>query len=344
MNIWIDFANSPHPVFFKPIIEKLLTERHKVLITMRDFAQTVELAEKNGLKGVIIGSHGGSNRIFKLINFLERTHNLVKYTGDRKIDIAVSHNSYAQAIAGKRIGAKIITIMDYEGQPANHLAFRVAHKIIVPSFFPLKALKKFGASLDKVYRYDGFKEQLYLSEMTPNPNFINELYETCSIDRNIDITKKIIISVRTPPSKALYHNKNIEHFKLLLNTLNRKEDIIALILPRTQDQFTYIQQNFKNLYIPSRLLFFYDLIYYSDIVISAGGTMNREAAILGTPVYSIFNGTKAAVDIELAQQGRLVFLKEKNGLSQIVFSKKSNSNNALTNPNLINEITHEILN
>ena len=141
MNIWIDLANSPHVIFFAPIIQKLKDDGHNVLITMRDFAQTIPLARKFHLEGEIIGEHGGANRASKIVNLLKRTAQLVSYARGKSIDIAVSHNSYTHTIAGRLIGAKVITIMDYEGQPANHLAFRFANKVIVPEGFPDNALR-----------------------------------------------------------------------------------------------------------------------------------------------------------------------------------------------------------
>ena len=146
MNVWIDLANSPHVPFFLPIIRALEADRHRVTITLRDFAQTVSLAHQAKLGGAVIGTHGGRARVSKVANLIARSRALLAFAANRGFDLAVSHNSYAHIIAGRVSGTRVVTLMDYEGQPANHLAFRLAHKVLVPDCFPDRDLARFGAT------------------------------------------------------------------------------------------------------------------------------------------------------------------------------------------------------
>ena len=322
MRIWIDLANSPHVLFFYPLIQLLHDNGHDIFISIRDFAQTVDLCHNFGISGEVIGEHGGTSIHSRMINLVHRTAKLVEFAKNKRPDIALSHNSYTQALAGRLIGTKVVTIMDYEGQPANHLAFRIAHKVIVPEVFPEESLRRFGVRKNKVYKYNGFKEQLYISDFVADKFFIEKLIDICGIKHSGDVEKKIIVTVRTPPTMALYHHYQNLLFNKVLAMLNQNEDILGIVLPRNERQETEITRYFSNLYIPSKALEGLDLILFSDLLISAGGTMNREAAILGTPVYSVFMGFLPAVDSKLIKMGRMIHITEEKDLYKIRLIKK----------------------
>src|SRR5437870_7221325 len=169
MRIWVDLANSPHVPFFHALIPEFTSRGHRVEITARDFAQTVELATNAGMLPHVIGGHGGGSITGKAGNLVGRAAALRRWARARGIDLAVSHNSYAQIAAAAALGIKSVTLMDYEHQPANHLAFRLASRVIVPRAFPAAELKKLGASTRKIKRYDGMKEDVYLADFTPDP-------------------------------------------------------------------------------------------------------------------------------------------------------------------------------
>src|SRR5438132_9677413 len=171
MRIWIDLANSPHVPFFRALIPEFIARGHQVELTARDFAQTVELAMNAGLTPHVIGGHVGGSITGKAGNLIGRAGALRNWGRDRGFDLAVSHNSYAHIAAAAALGIKSVTLMHYEHQPANHLAFRLASRVIVPRAFPAAELKKFGASMRKVKRYDGIKEDVYLADFTPDPSF-----------------------------------------------------------------------------------------------------------------------------------------------------------------------------
>ncbi len=341
MKIWIDLANAPHVNFFQQIILGLRKRGHAVGITIRDFNQTPELASLAGIDGVVIGKHGGRGSFRKILNLLDRSFNLFRYCLKNRFDVAVSHNSYAQAVAGRLAGARVITIMDYEGQPANHIAFRAAHVVAVPDCFGDEDLKRFGARKSKVYKYDGFKEEVYLSRFNSDPQFVNELKKACGFEPDWELNDHILVTVRPPASIAAYHNFHNHTFDKLLNLLNGRRDLTTVILPRYPEQRLSIKRQYPGLCIPDRALSGNDLVFFSDLIISGGGTMNREAAVLGTPAYTIFGGLLPAVDQKLISLGRLKSIRTVEDLKQIRYEKKE-ARTILRNVNLLEEFINLI--
>jgi predicted glycosyltransferase len=337
MRIWIDLANAPHVAFFVPIIRELERRGNSIIISMRDFNQTVGLARMNGLNGTVIGTHGGKSSVGKVTNLLGRAAQLASFGRRAAVDVAVSHNSYTQTVAGRLIGARVVTIMDYEGQPANHIAFRLAHRVIVPSAFPEQDLRRFGCRESKAMRYAGFKEQVYLSDFSPDPAFPSELARACRLGDSWKADGTVLITVRTPADIAAYHRFENRIFEKLLDRLDASEGVTVILLPRTPVQRTYYGDRFPRLHIPAEPLSGNDLMHYSDLVISAGGTMNREASVLGTPVCTIFAGKLPAVDKSLIEMGRLVSIGSESDLAQLRLVKKERGQ-VLSNPDLCAEI------
>ena len=249
MHIWIDLANSPHVPFFHALIPEFTARGHTVEISARDFAQTVELATKAGMMAHVIGGHGGGSITGKAGNLVGRAAALRKWARDRGFDLAVSHNSYAQIAAAAALGIKAVTLMDYEHQPANHLAFRLASKVIVPRAFPAAELRKYGASLRKVKRYEGTKEDVYLAGFVPDPAFGETL-------RKLNIASDDVLVVARPPAReALYHRFENELFDELMARLNSFEGTKVILIPRSDAQRAHYQaRNFDNMIMPREAL------------------------------------------------------------------------------------------
>lgn len=318
MRIWIDLANSPHVPFFVPLIKDFKSRGHEVFISARDFAQTIELTEKAQLDFTKIGTHGGGKLSAKFENLIGRALVLRKFAKPLKLDLAVSHNSYSQILAAKMLGIKSVTLMDYEHQPANHLAFRLASRVVVPISFPPESLNKFGASKRKIRRYEGIKEDVYLADFKQDTSFQNELSE-------LGISPEhILIVVRPPASFALYHRFENELFSLLLAKLRQTENAKIIFLARTEEQKTFYAEQFSDKFIlPDKVLDGANLIASADLVISAGGTMNREAAALGIPTATIYAGKFASIDEFLIAENRLLRIADQNDLNNLKIVKKS---------------------
>jgi uncharacterized protein len=343
--IWIDLSNSPHILFFQPIIKKFEQEGIEYLITIRDFAQTEELTDLYKYTYTKIGKHSKGKNIFKLFNILGRAYRLRSWARDKNFTLALNHSSYSQIIAAKSLKIPIITLMDYEYQPANHISFRLSDYLFVPNSFSGSIFRKYGANADKVYKYNGIKEELYLSNFKPEEDFLNTLYKNIDVDIPFsEFKNKVIITIRPPATMAAYHQFENLLFYDLLSYIDKFENIIIVYLPRNINQKKEIEgKKFLNIYCLNKVLDGKNLIYHSDIIISAGGTMNREAAILGTPAYTVFAGKIGSVDKELIKKGLLREIKDKSDFSNILIEKNKNRKKIFSYK-LLDEIYMRIIN
>ena len=352
MRLWIDLANSPHVPFFRALIDRFVAQGHEIAITARDFAETVPLAKAANLSIEVIGVHGGRQVSAKAGNLVSRAWSLAGWARKRKFDLAISHNSYSQILAAGALRLKSVTLMDYEYQPANHLAFRLTSRIIVPSSFPERRLRRYGASPRKVRRYHGTKEDVYLADFKTDPTFSSQLSQLGIGPDNV------LVLMRPPAHDALYHRFQNELFDEALYRLLARENVRVVLLPRNDAQRSHygrlglgeqasspagvdtarpgLTRNATNssqqartpalpgprLIIPTVPMDGANLIAASDLVISAGGTINREAAALGIPVASVYAGKWAAVDEELIKEGRLRRLSKAQDIENLVIDKK----------------------
>jgi uncharacterized protein len=310
MRLWIDMANSPHVLIFESLVDDLRACGWDVAVTARDHAQTVDLAGQKFTDVAIFGGPSPPGRVAKAVTLARRTAALERFARSHRPDVALSHGSYAQVIAARIAGVPAVTMMDYEYQPANHVSFRLARRVIVPSVFPSVALRRFGVRPANVVRYDGFKEELYLAGFRPDPAVVAEL----DLDRN-----RPIAVVRPPPEGALYHRRPNVRFEEILGLAADQPDVQTVVLPRSPEQAARYRGR-PGLTVPSAAIDALSLLAYADLMVGAGGTMNRESALLGTPTYTVFLGRLGAVDAEMLRLGLLRDLREPG--TQPSFAKK----------------------
>jgi hypothetical protein len=331
--IWIDLDNSPHVPLFVPVVKRYRAEGRRVILTARDFAQTVDLLERAGLKGEfdVVGKHYGKNKVKKVFGLLIRAQELAAHIqtvmkSGTEIGVALSHGSRSMVLAAWWLKLPVITMYDYEFTE-TFIFNTFSSKVLVPEKIPDETLTKIGLSPKKRVKYSGYKEELYLRYYEADAQFL----ETVSKENGIKIDRnKIIVTLRPPASAANYHNEESERLlqKLIDNLLSR-QDVFTFILPRTSDQreelHRYIQEkNFPTVsyLIPKKAVNGLDLAFHSDLLISGGGTMNREAALLGVPVYSIFAGKQGALDKDMEARGIIQFIRTESDVEKIVLKKR----------------------
>ena len=320
MRIWIDLGNSPHVPFFRALAPEFERRGHEILWTARDYAQTVALARQADLPITVFGSHGGKKIWHKGTKFFGRVYQLINWArgkskNGRKIDLYVGHNSHEPLVAAKMLGIRSVNLMDYEHHPANHLSFRLASKIIVPESFPEAALRKFGVNEKKVGRFAGLKEDVYLADFKADPNFPDELSHLGVKPENV------LIVVRAPALEALYHRGfSAATFEEMLDLFAAQPNVKIILLPRKDYQGAELKKRHPqlNIIVPEKVLDGANLIAAADLVISGGGTMNREAAALGAPVRTIFAGKPAAIDEMLIRENRLKQINSKEDLQNLL--------------------------
>jgi uncharacterized protein len=298
VRVWIDLANSPHSLLFAPVARELGRAGHDVATTARDNAQTVELAGE-WTEPVVIGGPSPKGRARKAAALARRIKELRRWARGASPDVALSHNSYAQIVAARSLGIRVVTAMDFEHQPANHLAFRLADEILVPAALRDSRVTRQGARAGKTRFYPGLKEEVYLGDFSPDPLALERL----GIFRDPDT---IVVVARTPPSRALYHSFDSPLFIPALELLAADERVRLVVLARHPEQRQAIESlGLARCVVPATAVDSRSLMYAADLVVGAGGTMTREAALLGVPTFSLFAGADAAVDTWLERHGRL---------------------------------------
>ncbi len=307
MRVWIDMTAPAHVLVFRPLIEILRERGAEVEVTARSYAQTLELLELHGIEAEVFGRHGGRSRLEKARAMGRRLRALHGWAKGRGFDVALTHASHELTMTAKRLGIPSTTTFDYEYAWLQHqLGCRAATRVVVPDAIPPQRLERYGVRPPKLRRYEGLKEEYYLSDFEPDRSVADAL----SLDPD-----RLLAVVRTPPDVALYHRHENPLFPQLLDRLGRQEDLQAVVLPRTQEQGEYVRSlRLPSVVVPEHAVDAQSLIGLADLVVSAGGTMNREAAALGVPVYTTFGGRLGGVDEELIRQGRLVRITDPGAL------------------------------
>jgi predicted glycosyltransferase len=293
VRVWIDLTNSPHVLVMRPLIERMRAQGHEVEITARDFAQTLELCARFGIDHTAIGRHRGERRTSKALGLAQRSLALVRWARGRRFDLAIGHGSNDVTVAAALLRVPSATAFDYEWAKAQHTVnCRLARAVVVPDAIPPERLAPYGASPRKLRRYAGLKEEYYLADFEPDRAVLDEL--------GIDPAEPLAV-VRTPPEVSLYHRFESPLFAQVLERLRGTQTVV---LPRTREQREQLAAR-DGLIVPDRAIDAQSLVAHADLMVSAGGTMNREAVALGTPVFTTFAGRLGAVDERLVAEGRL---------------------------------------
>jgi uncharacterized protein len=290
MRAWVDLTNSPHVLVLRPVIRALERRGADVLVTARDFAQTLELCARHGIDAEPIGHHRGGRLAAKGVGLLSRSAALTRWARGRRIDIALGHGSNDVTVAAALLRIPSSTAFDYEWAKVQHnVNCRLARAVVVPEAIPPERLRPYGATASKLRRYPGLKEEYYLADFEPDGAVLAEL--------GLDPARPIAV-VRTPPAVSLYHRFENPLFGQVLDRLRGTQTVV---LPRTPEQ----RGELDGFIVPEHAVDAQSLVALADLVISAGGTMNREAVALGTPVWTTFEGRMGAVDEALIGAGRL---------------------------------------
>jgi predicted glycosyltransferase len=299
MRIWVDLTNSPHVLVLRPIVAVLRARGADVRVTARDFAQTVELAQRLGVDCDVIGRHRGARLGAKAVGLAERSAALARWARrNGPFDLALGHGSNDVTVAARLLRIRCSTMFDYEWATVQHTVnCRLAQAVVVPEAIPPERLDRYGAR-GKLQRYPGLKEEYYLADFEPDAGVLEQL--------GLDASEPIAV-VRTPPSVSLYHRFENDLFAQVLDRLRGTQTVV---LPRVAEQ----RAQLDGFIVPEHAIDAQSLIAFADVVVSAGGTMNREAVALGTPVWTTFEGRLGAIDERLIAEGRLQRLERPDDL------------------------------
>jgi uncharacterized protein len=302
MLIWVDCTAAAHPLVLRPVMERLEGRGYEVMVTAREYGQTLGILDRLGIPYTTVGSHGGASAFGKGRALAGRSAGLARIVWERRPDLAVAHGSVDLAVVSSLFRIPSAQMQDYEfAGRQRQIAFRAARKVLMPDSIPLERLRKIGAKERKLVRYPGLKEEYYLADFRPDPSVLDEL----GFDR-----EKILVVVRPPPETSEYHARN-DVYGEAIRHLAAAGGVQAVVIPRTERQGEEVRaMRAGNLIVPERAIDAQSLIACADLVVSAGGTMNREAVALGTPVFTTFAGRMGGVDEALIAEGRLRVLED----------------------------------
>lgn len=316
LRIWIDISNTPHVLFFEPIIRELERLGHRVAVTSRRFANTVALAQTRGLRARRIGAgHDASrNALLKQARHVERTARLMAFAR-QGFDVAASHLSFTQAAAARRLGIPTFGTMDYEHTTAE--SFRHARCLMVPAVLSPAATARFGVPAEIIRRYDGLKEDVYLANFQPTPGVRERLGVGA---------RQVLVTFRPIADHARYNDDRGQPLQeRLLRALAAERDVCVLILPRTAAQasaFAPLARELPAVRVLRDAVDGPSLICASDLVVCGGGTMLREAAVLGVPAVSVFAGPLGEIDQWLANQDRALLVRSDDDVRRIRLERR----------------------
>jgi predicted glycosyltransferase len=335
VRVWIDITAPAHVLVFRPLLPLLRERGAEVELTSRDYAQTVQLLELHGIEAEILGRHGGRSRLGKARSLTSRLRDLRHWAKGREFDLALAHGSHELTLTARRLGIPSSTTFDYEFAWLQHqLGCRAATRVVVPEAIPPERLERYGARPPKLVQYPGLKEEYYLADFEPDRAAL-EPFE-------LDSTRALVI-VRTPPDVSLYHRRSNPLFPQVLDHLGHNESVQAIVLPRTVEQRDFVRWlGLPSVQVPDRAVDGQSLIAFSDLVVSAGGTMNREAVALGVPVYTTYGGRLGGVDEMLIREGRLIPLSDPRALD--LRKREGEPNRVKREPTLMLDLlTRELL-
>lgn len=334
--IWIDLDNSPHVPFFLPIIEELESRGLEVILTARDAYQVRELLDFYYLPCRVIGGHAGKNKVLKILVNCLRALQLAPCAVKGRPDLALSHGSRAQVLICKAL--RIPTVMMHDYEHSTKTGALEPDWILMPDIIPDGAMSR---KTTGILKYPGLKEDVYVPRFQPDASILKQLGIAPG---------NLVVTLRPPANEAHYHNPESEIlFAETLRYLTQTPGVKAVVLPRNERQAQQVRSDWSELIRSGQIIVppavnGLNLIWFSDLVISGGGTMNREAAALGVPVYSVFRGKIGAVDRYLVENSRLVLIESVQDIAGKIKlvrwnrPSKPDANNRLALPTVVESV------
>lgn len=289
MKIWLDFCEPKSVTMLRPLYERL-SNYHNVFITSRDFDSTLYLLERWGVKHTLVGKYGGASLMGKLKSYSNRLSELIPIIEKEKPEFLFCITS-PEALRIS-FGLQIPNIM-FNDEPRSFgpctTTFPYVDQIIVPDCIPIEWYLNYGLRKEKIIRFNGIDEVGWLRSFKPDKNIVNGL--------NLEADRYIVC--RTEPTKAGYlldkmKPNETQLVKIIPKLIELAQEFKFLILTRNDEQFNYLKKLFS-IEIKKDIIRIYKgldqlahIMFFSKLVISGGGTMVRESALLGVPSIEFF--------------------------------------------------------
>ncbi|MDO9695449.1 MAG: DUF354 domain-containing protein [Candidatus Latescibacteria bacterium] len=336
MKIWFDADNGPHVLIMRPLVGELRQRGHEVVFTARDRTSTCELLDLYGLEYIKVGGAYRPGISGKVAGTLGRAEALMRAARHLRADVSFGHGSRALPIASRLLGVPTVTMYDYEWVDPR-LFNLFCKRILLPRAIDRERAAAAGLAVDKVVFYDGLKEELYVAGGERDG----------TVARELGLREEAIrILLRPPATTAHYHNPESELLLAeLLRVMGTRPDVQMVFMPRGPEQLAFVPADFRGqVIVPDRVYDGPSLIAAMDLVISGGGTMTREAAVLGVASYSFFRGREGRVDEWLERTGHLVMLRSVGEIAaKLVLAQKPTASSYVINTGLVGQVADAIL-
>lgn len=335
---WFDMQAPPDVQFFRPFLKEF-KNIGEFSVTARDYAETIDLLNRFGIKYSTVGSENSTNSFCKIYHTILRSLQLYIKIEDIDVGFALGnlHSIYVTKLHNKilinfmdnELGLKEVdnnrSIIEYGVIKSQTL---LADYIFVPSVFPIDALVEDGMEKERIYSFDGYKEDIYIADFKPNKNTLKEL----------PFTNFVVVR---PESSAIYKDQIPSLVPQLLKSLV-SEGFNIVFLPRVSADLKNLDNiNSDNIFIPKIALNGLDLCYYAQAVLTGSGTLAREAACMGTPSVSFFPNAKLlAVDQDMVNKGWVLHSRDTKEIIEYILSV--NKKTDLSNLNRSKEVQREL--
>jgi len=334
--IWIDIDNPPQVQYLVPVAEELEHRGFPVVITARDNSITHQLLRDRGTSFIPVGKAFGKQKWRKITGVLGRAIRLMATVRGQKPHLLLCA-SRSGALAARLMGIPGFVIVDYEFAELNSYT-KLGTYVAFPDAISPETFQARGFAADRLLPFPGLKEHLtfHRRNISDEDTFRPPGFEP----------DHPVVSFRPPAVETHYYSpKSKVVYEALMEKLASRDDIHLVFLPRYTWQAEQLDQwDWKcPVYVPERPIPPIPLLKGSDLVISSGGTMLREAAFLGVPSYGIFQSQIGEVDKDLDAKGQLILIGGIDEFDKFRFEKKTNAGITSGAADTMNSLLAQIL-
>lgn len=283
MKIWADVLTPKQVLFFSPIIDDLRSSGAEVLATSRRYREIGPLAELAGLNLTYVGERGGRGPEEQLVAATRRQAEMIPLVKGFGPQVAVSVASAVCARIAFGLGINHIAVNDSpHSEVAGRLSLPLSHHLLCPWVIPYSAWRKFGLEKRQVSTYRALDPAAWLKRKPPGG-------PVPSLDQ-----KKQTITVRVQESDAPYLLRADKTWtdSLLESIIEAFPERNLVVLLRYDHQVKEITRKFgSKCIVPGEVVSGHALLTATDLFIGMGGTMTAEAALMGVPAISAFQGS-----------------------------------------------------
>jgi predicted glycosyltransferase len=333
MKVWIDVDNPPQVQYLVPFVAAFQARGAEVVLTARDYGETLELLRARGVAAHVVGQRFGRGSLRKGLGSVARASALAAYVarGGRPDALLCASRSSALAAATLRIPSFVVA--DYEHASVG--VYRLTGSTFLhPDTVDTTTWTDRGLRPSQLQPFRGIKEDVSFAGV--------DLDAAPALQLDGD---EVRVLVRPPAEDSHYFAGESRRLALaLLRLLAARDGVRTVFAPRYARQRADVEALEWRVepVVLTEPVPFVSLLKAVDLVVCSGGTMLREAAYLGVPAYTILRSEIGGVDRWLASIGRVEVLENERAFLGIAFQRRGPFEPLRTNPRLLDELAETI--